>query len=55
MVLVKTDDGKVRPVTLPGKQASQVKGFITHIQGGTLHLRAQEITEEEFALILKSK
>jgi hypothetical protein len=53
MVLAKLDDGTMHPVDLPGKQASQIKGYLTHIQGGKLRLRGAPLTEDELKEILK--
>lgn len=35
------NDGETRPVTLEGKQAKQILGYITHIQGGKIRLRTE--------------
>jgi hypothetical protein len=53
IVIVRTDDGALRPVDLKGKQPRQVQGFITHIQGGKLRLRREPITPAELEELTK--
>jgi hypothetical protein len=42
-VIMLCDDGKRRRVQLSGKQPKQILGFVTHIQGGEVHLLEEPV------------